>query len=97
MLYHVLQFKGEPKKNKNKIVKYKFYILAHIRSGSDSYVKLNILPQWRTVVSLIKNGSSIVSFNFFDGNVDENKKIPQYIHFTCSRVHIYNSVKKNKR
>ena len=53
-LDYVLQLKGEPKRVNNKIVKYNLYLLAHKGSGFDSYVVLNNLPQWRTVVSLIK-------------------------------------------
>ena len=55
MLAYVLQFKGEPKRVNIKIVKYNLYLLAHKRSGFDSYVVLNNSTQWRTVVSLIKN------------------------------------------
>ena len=54
MLGYVLQFKGQPKRVNIKIVKYNLYILAHNGSGFDTYVVLNIQPQWRTVVSLIK-------------------------------------------
>ena len=50
---YVLQFKGESKRIKSKIVKYNLYLLTHTGSGFDSYVILNYLPQWRTVVSLI--------------------------------------------
>ena len=56
MLDHVLQFKGEPKRLNNENVNYKLYILAHNGSGFDSYVILNNLPQWRTVVNLLKDG-----------------------------------------
>ena len=59
MLDSFLLFKGEPKKVNIKIVKGNLYLLALKGSGFDSYVKLNNLPQWRTVVSLIKNGSGI--------------------------------------
>ena len=59
MLYHDLSFKGEPKKVKNKTFEYNLHLLAH--KGLDSYVVLNILPQWRSVVSLIKNGAGIGS------------------------------------
>ena len=59
MLDYVLQFKGEPKRANNKIVKCNLYLLAHKGSGFDSFVKLNNLPQWTTVVSLIKSGSGI--------------------------------------
>ena len=87
MLDHVLSFKGEPKKNKNEIVEYNLYLIAHNGSGFDSYVVLNSLPRWRSVVKLIKNGAGIFSLKIFNGYVDEKKKIPQYVHFRCGRVH----------
>ena len=70
MLDYVLHFIGEPKRVNNKIVKYNLYLLADKGSGFDSYVVLNNLPPWRTVVSLIKNGSGIVSLKIFNGYVD---------------------------
>ena len=94
MLDHVLSFKGEPKKVKTTIVEYNLYLIAHSRSGFDSYVVLNNLPQWRSVVKLNKNGAGIISLNIFKGYVDEKKKIPQYVHFRCGRVHINKSFKK---
>ena len=45
ILDHVLSFKGEPKKVKNKIVEYNLYLIAHSGGGFDSYVVLNNLPQ----------------------------------------------------
>ena len=69
-------------------------MIAHIESGFDSYVVLNKLPQWRSVVNLIKNGAGNVSLEIFNGYVDENKKIPQKVHFRCGRVHINRSLKK---
>ena len=88
MLYHVSLFKGEPKKVKNKIVEYNLYLIAHNGSGFDSYVVLNNLPQWRIIVKPIKNGAGNISLKIFDGYVDPVKKIPQYVHFRCGRVHI---------
>ena len=82
MLDYVLQFKGEPKRVYNKFVIYNLYLLAPKRSGFDSYLVLNILTQGRTVVSLINNGTGIVFLKIFNGYVDQNKKIPQYVHFT---------------
>ena len=38
MLDHVLSFKGEPKKVKNKNVENNLYLIAHNGSGFDSYV-----------------------------------------------------------
>ena len=94
MLDHVLSFKGKPKKVKNKIVEYNLYLIAHNGSGFDSYVVLNNLPKWRSVVKLIKNGAGIISHKIFNGYVDLVKKIPQYVHFRCGRVHINKSLKK---
>ena len=94
MLYYVLQFKGEAKKVSNKIVQNNIYILAHRGSVFDSYVFLNNLTQWRTVVSLIKDGLGIVSPKIFNSYVDQNKKIPQYVHFSCGLLHIEDSIQK---
>ena len=94
ILDHVLAFKGEPKKVKNKIVEYNLYLRALNGSGFDSYVVINNLPQWRSVVKLIKNGAGIVSIKIFNGYVDQNKKIAQYVHLRCERVHVNKSFKK---
>ena len=67
MLDHVLSFKGEPKKVNNKIVESNLYLIAHNRSGFDSYVVLYNLPQWRSIVKLIKKGVGIISFKIFNG------------------------------
>ena len=61
MLDYVLQFKGEAKGIKKKTVEFKLYLLAIKGLGLDSYFVLNNLPKWRTVVSLIKKGSGIVT------------------------------------
>ena len=96
MLDYVLQYKGEPKKINNKIVKYNLYLIAHKGSEFDSYVVINNLPQWRTV-KLIKNGSGIVSLKIFNGYVDQKKKISQYVHLRCGLLHIKDSLKKRKK
>ena len=70
------------------------YLIAHNGSGFDSYVVINCLPQWRSVIKLIKNGRGIVSLKIFNGCVDPVKKIPQYVHFRCGRVHINKSLRK---
>ena len=94
MLDHVLSFKGEPKKVRNKIVEYNQYPIAHNGSGFDSYVVLNNLPEWQSVVKLIKNGAGIISLKIFNGYVDPVKKIPQYVHFRCGRVHINQKLRR---
>ena len=41
----------------------------------------------------MKNGSRIVSLKNFNIYVNGNKKIAQYLHFKCGRVHMKNSLK----
>ena len=65
-------------------------MLAHKGSGFDSYVVLKNPPQRRTVVSLNKNGASIVSLTIFIG---PDKKIPQYVHFRCELIQFKDSLK----
>ena len=74
MLDHFLSFKGEPNKIKNKVVENNLYLIAHNGSGFDRSVVLSNLPQWRSVVKLIKNGAGIFSFKLFNGFVDAEKK-----------------------
>ena len=51
------------------------YVIHHNGSGFDLYVVLKNVPQWRTNVSLIKNGSGIVYPKILNGYVDKSKKI----------------------
>ena len=74
ILDYVLQFRVQAKKVNNKNVKNNLYLLAHNGFGFDSFIVINIIPHWRTVVSLIKNGSGNVSLKIFNGYVDRSKK-----------------------
>ena len=42
---------------------------------------------------MIKNGLGIISLKTFNGYVDKNNKIPQYVHFRCGRIHINNNLR----
>ena len=64
-------------------------------SGFDSYVVLNSLPKWWSVVNLVEDGAGIVSLKTFNGCFDQNKNILQYFHFICGRVHNNSSLKKS--
>ena len=75
----------ENQKSQNRIVEYNLHLVAHNGSGFDSYVVLNKLPQWRSIVDFIKSRDGIVSLKIFNGYVDENKKTPQYVHFRCGK------------
>ena len=94
MFYHSRE---NLKRVNNKTVEYKLHLIAHNRNGFDSYVVLNNLPQWRSIVKPIKNGAGIISLKIFNGYVDPVKKIPQYVHFTCGRVQSNESFEKNRR
>ena len=94
MLDLVIQFKGEAKKVIDKTVRYLLYLIAHNGSGSDSFIIFNSFPQWRTVVSLINNGSGIVSPKLFNSHLDQNNKKPQYMDFRCGRIQTTKPVKK---
>ena len=94
MLDYVLSFKGDPQKVKDRIVENIPYLIAHNGNGFDSYVVINKLPQWRSIVDFIKNGAGFVSLKNFKGYIDEIKKIPQYVHFRCGRVHFNESFEK---
>ena len=94
MLDHVLSFKGQVKKVKKKIIEHNSYLIPHNGSGFDSYVVLNNSPQWRSVVISFKNGAGIVSLKIFNGYLDKNKNVPQYVRFRCGKVHNNRSLKK---
>ena len=81
MLDSLLRLKGEPKKVDGKIVEYELYMLAHNGSSFDTYIVLNVLPKWRRIVSIIKNGKGIISLRIFNGYIDDKK--PQYVNFRC--------------
>ena len=97
MIHHVLSFEGKPKKVKSKIVEYNLYLIAQNGSGVDSYVLLNNLSQWRSVVKLIKNGVGIISPKLFNGYVNQNKKNTSKRTFQMWGVHINKTLKKNRR
>ena len=42
---------------------------------------------------MIKNRSGIVTLKIFNGYVDQNKKIPHYVHFRCGLLHFKDSLK----
>ena len=87
MVDHVLSFKGEAKKVKNKIVEYNLNMIAHNRSCFDSYVVLNNLPPWRSVIKITKKRAGIFLIKILIRYVDLVKKTPQFVRFPCGRFH----------
>ena len=52
------------KKVNNKIIDQKLYLINHNGSGFDSYVVLNNLLLWGSIVNLIKNGVGTFRLKF---------------------------------
>ena len=73
----IYKIKREAKRINNKTAKINSYLFAHKGNRFDAYIVLNNLPQWKIVVNLIKNGSTLVSLKIFRGYADPYKKIPQ--------------------
>ena len=93
---HVLSIKGRIRKVQSKIVENNLYVRAHNGSGFDSYVVLSSLPHKASVDKLNKNGAGIFSPKIFNGYAEENKKLPQYVHFRCGKV-LINSIMETNR
>ena len=70
-------------------------MIAHNGSGFDNHIVLINLPPWLRVVHIFRNVACIISPKKFNGYVDKNNKIPQFVHFRCVRVHVYNNLGKN--
>ena len=95
-LDYLLKLKGEERKVNNKIVEYKLQMHAHNGSGFDTWIILNNLRCDKHIVGdIIKNGKGIIELKIFNGLIYENnKQIPQYLHFRCGMTHLNYSSKK---
>ena len=94
----VENYKGKPKffKNKDgnyKISCYKYQLIAHNASGFDNVIVLNSLPK-TYFQKIIHTSRGILKLSFRVGSVydNNNKEIPQYMNFVCSKVHISGSL-----
>ena len=95
-------YKGKPKyfKDKNgefKISSYRYQLIGHNASGFDNAIVFNSLPKEYTDknMKLIKTSRRFLKLSFRVGTVYENdKEIPQYMKFVCSKVHISGSLMK---
>ena len=86
------------KDKKGKVLEYHLQLHAHIGSGFDIWIVLNILPCDKRIVNIIKNGKCIIELKVFNGYIDKNKKqIPQNLHFTCGMTHLSYSLKKFRK
>ena len=72
MFDYLKSFKGEPKYTRNNCGKvilssYELKLIAHNGSGFDSWIILNNLPKWCSIVSMIKTGKGIISLKILNG------------------------------
>ena len=93
-------YKGKPKyfKDKNgdyKISSYKYQLIGHNASGFDNAIVLNSLPK-TYFPKIIHTSRGFLKVSFRVGTVygENNREIPQYMKFVCSKVHISGSLRK---
>ena len=100
--YITTNYKGKPNyfKDKNgefKKPSYRYQLIGHNASGFDNAIVLNSLLKEYTNknTKIIKTSRGFLKLSFRVGSVYENdKEIPQYMKFVCSKVHISGSLKK---
>ena len=100
--YITTNYKGKPKyfKDKNgefKISSYRYQLIGHNASGFDNAIVLNSLPKEYTDknMKIIKTSRGFLKLSFRVGTVyEDDKEIPQYMKFVCSKVHIFGSLTK---
>ena len=102
MFDYLKLFKGEPryiidKTGRKVLCEYELKLIAHNGSGFDSWIVLNNLPDWCSIISMIKKtGKGIISLKILNGYIcckNGSKGKPQYITFVCSMNHLSSSLK----
>ena len=74
---------------------YRLLLVAHIRSGFDSWIVINSLIKDITDLKIIKTARGLISLSFRCGFKKVNTvQVPQYVKFTCSKSHIKGSLEK---
>ena len=70
-------------------------LLAHNRSGFDSWVGLNSMDRETTDFKIKRTAGGLISLSFCCGGKIVNRvEVPQYVNFTCTRSHIIGSLDK---
>ena len=92
-------YKGKAKiitsKHNNKIISsYKYQFVGHNASGFDNYIVLNSLPKSYKNIKIIKTSRGSIKLSFKAGSVfEDDREIPKYVKFVCSKCHISGSLK----
>ena len=85
---------GEYKDKKGNVLEYNLQLKAHNGSGFDTWIVLYNLSCDKRIVNIIKNTKGIFELKVINGYIEENKKIPQYLHFRCGMTPLNYSLKK---
>ena len=97
--YVMKNYRGQPKYVINKYRKqvlssYKYQTVGHNASGFDNYIVLNSLPNSYKGIKRIRTSRGLTKLSFENGCINENdKEIPKYLKFTCSKCHISGSLR----
>ena len=97
--YVINIYKGKPKYIVNKYGKrvlssYKYQMVGHNPSGFDNYIALNSLPSSYKCIKILKTSRGLIKLSFKAGSVlEDDREIPKYMKFLCSKCHISGSLK----
>ena len=100
--YITTNYEGKPKyyKDKNgefKKSSYRYQLIGHNASGFDNAIVLNSLSKEYTNknTKIIRTSRGFLKISFRVGTVyEDDREIPKYMKFVCSKVHISGSLKK---
>ena len=98
--YIIANYKGKPKYYKDKngdflLSSYNYQLIGHNAAGLDNAIVFNS-PSKTYTPKVIQTSRGLLKVSFRAGSVydENNREIPQYMKFVCSKVHISGSLKK---
>ena len=97
--YIINNYKGKPKyvfkKHGKRILSwYKYQMIGHNASGLDNYIVLNSIPSSYKCIKIIKTTKRLIKLSFKAGSaIEDDREIPKYMKFVCSKCHISGSLK----
>ena len=73
---------------------YKHQMVGHYASGFDNNIVVISLPSSYKCIKIMKTTIRLIKLNFKAGSViEEDKEIPKYMKFVCSKCHISGSLR----
>ena len=92
-------YKGKPQiKAVKKLSSYKYQTVRLTATVFDNYIVLNSLPKSYTSIKIIKTSRGLIKWSFKAGSAyEDDREIPKYMKFVCSKCHISSSLKDNQK